>query len=972
MDSFNPLLRSQITGKDLGELYTVLIGYREVTLVGTNGQDVIGNKIYINQGETVPQNILICADTLYFQSGATYDFQGKSVVIVARRVGLAGDNGQPAVFDVKGKKGPDPVQDLALPQTPEKAAPGRKDVAGIDEREQTRGHDGTDGTPGVDGKLGFPGENAGGFTMTVFELLDNLNLIVDATGGDGGDGGSGGMGGRGGDGGDGGTFLGMVNDLSSYGGPGGKAGNGGRGGFFGWGGTAGKGGLVQIWSVRQCPTTVKLEGKIEGGSPGKQGDPGLGGLPGLPGEGGDGSRSRGEKGATALPGYPGDVVTVERLLKDPRPDYLSPDELRGGVDLQYEINLEDFVAELSSAQIEMTLDRLRYTLLMKLSLGDFQPTDNSDDDSTIRDLKETLDWLNEIVSAVNSSPHWNAIISQLQVINKKINNKMDYYGDISTFIPIPNIDVAQLESDISKFGSNIEYNYQTLLKYAAEREKSEIDLKIQMETLSDQIAKDTSSLDGYRADLVTAEQSIVKAMGEVQTAYQKWSDDLLNQIDALANEISWSGGQLLSALGSILMFAGPEFAIAKTASQAYAAGGILSVGSAFNFTQTEIAGVPVDTKYFVAQANNVRADIGSIKDACKGDPTGLLIASDGNMMLLGKQQEFDNYFSDKFPDTNVKTEFDEYMSAIQKQNQALLDYNKVIVKLLSARADLQTSENALALKEGTQADLNDPDLSELLRIAAYIYNLEMSELLYLLYAAGRAYICLSLKPCSALKSLAGLQSLASLTSSELNTAITLLKKDLTSYVDDIGSVNSDVITITLMPTNEANTRRLNSLRENRRVTLTFIPDMDLKTYHGLQDLEPKTDIRVIAVKAYLVGASVPSGSTEIQMNVTSPGHFAVEKWYGEAGFWEFDTILFQRSNTYTLNADGTFHDKPGISDNTITQLKWGGGDGARTITAPLYGIYAAWTVSLGTLEVNMDDVTALQLEFTIQYRARER
>jgi hypothetical protein len=64
MDSFNPLLRSQITGKDLGELYTVLIGYREVTLVGTNGQDVIGNKIYINQGETVPQNILICADTL--------------------------------------------------------------------------------------------------------------------------------------------------------------------------------------------------------------------------------------------------------------------------------------------------------------------------------------------------------------------------------------------------------------------------------------------------------------------------------------------------------------------------------------------------------------------------------------------------------------------------------------------------------------------------------------------------------------------------------------------------------------------------------------------------------------------------------------------------------------------------------------------------------------------------------------------
>jgi hypothetical protein len=162
--------------------HTLLIGYESATLVGVNhgandqrDDSVVGQRVNVNMGGDACDETVIYADTLYLQSGALYEFPGKHVTIVARRLGMASAAPAPATISARGidAQAPTPPTAPARPAMPKATRGG----------DHQNGHAGVPGQNGDPGIPGLAGNAAGNVTIRVFETLPNLRLVIDAQGG---------------------------------------------------------------------------------------------------------------------------------------------------------------------------------------------------------------------------------------------------------------------------------------------------------------------------------------------------------------------------------------------------------------------------------------------------------------------------------------------------------------------------------------------------------------------------------------------------------------------------------------------------------------------------------------------------------------------------------------------------------------------------------------------------------------------
>lgn len=181
MADTDPLLWFQTVSRGDVVTHTVLIGYHEATLMAEGGDgSVIGQEVQVTMGASAAQNTFIYANTLYLQPGGLYEFPGKNITIVARRLGMSSSLTKNATISVDGRNG----GDASPPTAPKVGQTSAPDQAGENQK-GTNGARGLDGDPGAAGK---PGTDAGNIALLIFEQIkrDSSNtfpLILSAKGG---------------------------------------------------------------------------------------------------------------------------------------------------------------------------------------------------------------------------------------------------------------------------------------------------------------------------------------------------------------------------------------------------------------------------------------------------------------------------------------------------------------------------------------------------------------------------------------------------------------------------------------------------------------------------------------------------------------------------------------------------------------------------------------------------------------------
>jgi hypothetical protein len=256
---------------------------------------------------------------------------------------------------------------------------------------------------------------------------------------------------------------------------------------------------------------------------------------------------------------------------------------------------------------------------------------------------------------------------------------------------------------------------------------------------------------------------------------------------------------------------------------------------------------------------------------------------------------------------------------------------------------------------------------QLSRLASHAYYCELQGVLHDLYAAARAYACLTLKPSASMTTLGAVDGMADLDSDALAAALAVLVSELAQFRTDLAQdVRTLVPDLTLSATSSLAPSFIKALAASREVSFFLGPKLGAE-FHGFDQLTGKFDIRVTKAKAYLIGATSPD--PQIQVNVTSGGRCQVEPFKPEQSIAWFNLPETVRSNIYTVDASGAITDVS-TEDVAPTEMTWGGGDDDN-VSAALLPIYTQWTVSVPDDAVGLGSVSEVRLVFDISFRPQE-
>jgi hypothetical protein len=764
--------------------------------------------------------------------------------------------------------------------------------------------------------------------------------------------------------------------MSTQPGPSGHGGNGGRGGD---GGSGGAGGHISFLSVLPIPASAQINVQCTGGDPGPGGAGGKAGWP-------DNVNQQVAQAAARL----GGIVDGQAFHMAPKAAPPPPPRgffgasggfgARGSLGMSTQIAgsgaapilgnaatnapFNSFVGALSSDHVAMVVNRLRFQYLTQLTFPSLDV--NAKPDQGIASMKNSLDWLNLVVPSATSSAanDWRTARSLLDELTLKVNTQLDYYGNRFDMVPALNPDISELTADIATLKTT-EAWYNSLIALVNTS-------KAQSDDVSHSLASIANTFDQQAADLATqlaeldqlSATDLPAAQRNVLGALDTMNKSFADELKSIQQGMSWSLTSVFSSLGSLAMFAGPEFSLASSAGRAYAAGGALSIASNFDTNRVDAGGSSIDKSYLLSKVRNVQASADGLEQAWDDVKDGFLTPNGNSTMLIGKKEEFDQFLDQYFPSNQqLRGAVDQYMNLVQIQNQLVLKYNKGVANVLQLHANQLATTDAKNLAENALEQLNTPGLMQLSRLAAQAYTSQIRDVLYSLYVAGRAYACLALQASASLAQLGGIDDASQLNSDAITTALTTLEKELSAFDTDLATHLRATTTVALSATaTNGAAWMFNAFRATGQVTFFVDPALDT-IFDGHDQLSGKADIRVASVRAYLKGSGLTG--VPIQMTVRGGGRCAIQPVDANRQPLWFDIPEAVHSNVFQIDAAGTIVDTS-HEDVLPTTMVWGKD---RTVTASLTGVYSSWSIAVASADVKLDTLSEIQLVFDINYRA---
>ena len=965
-NQFQPLLWAQTnlepleagSNKTAVKKHVMMAAYQKVTLKGIGGDgSVLGQEIHIPLDSLAPDEITIYADELYLQPGAQYRLPGKKLTLIARRLGMSSSAKESCNISVDGEPGPAamPPTIAAKPPEPPKAPFERNwFTLSTGTRNAENGNDGQMGAKGIDGN---PGMAAGCIDIFVHEFDPNIKTILSARGGKGSAGlnGQDGQPGQQGQAGSQSVIISLRTGSKTQPILNGQGGVGGDGGPAGSGGSPGLRGTINCYSVIAPHEGCSIQADVAAGEYGSNG------TPGNPGRHGD----PGNKPYCEDPQPPADKRTARKGSEAPPLTAKLPDgDYRKGV---FE-SPEEFSNKLRPEHVGMLLERLRFIHLTRLtfpnllsSAPDTSPKHELSNNE-IDDALKLLNWIGESLARIKpaDAPQWSEARLLHNVLAHQIANRIDFYGNQFDMVPVLNSDISGLEKMLVGL-AKAESWFCEIQNAVRDYEKAKADVQSNYTLLTNDIADRAADVSKLMAFINgEAKTAIESGIAEVTKAKNTLDTLFANELTNVALGLNWSLSGMLGCMGSLLMFAGPEFSLATTAGKAYASGGVLSMMGQFDFDHVETSNGTVDKKYLVSQMKQVEGDIKKLQAAWVGSENGFLQPNGSRSLILAKKSEFDSFLEKYFADdTPLREAVDQYMDAVQRQNEAVVRYNEAVSKLWSCQADSLRSKQARAIDGAGLSALNSPGLMQLAALSQHAYTKQVLEALHQLYLAGRAYSCLALEPCAALNDLSILDGLGELDTNSLRSALTTLNQALKQYQDGLIRVPSEM-TLTLEANEHTDRSKIAAIKSGRKVTFFVQPDSN--HWKNNDNLAGKFNIRVNAVRAYLKGTSPGS---DIQLNIESGGRCRLQANEHAAPI-AFETPKVVYKNVFRVDEAGAFCD---VSKEKVqwAKMRWAN-DASADFASPLLGISSAWTISGPDRKLDLSNIRGIELAFDIQFQ----
>lgn len=677
------------------------------SLVVTQNNASAGDSGIITLSPTA--DITIYADTVTIRGPITA--RGKDVKIIARV--LKSELEAAIIVDGKDGKTAD-----ALP-VPKQATP--QQMAGGVVHCCTANTPPTPGMtwalPATPGGNGDTGKKAGIVRVSCSQTVGGdkpFALKLSANGGRGGNGGKGQDGADGGKGGNG-------DDACSCGGilwfeeaqSGARGGDGVPGGRGGDAGHGGDGHEATFLCGQAVPKGVTLTAKAgPDGTPGREGKGGQGG-PG--GDGGKGltaatvsvfymsGGNRGPTGSGASDGAPGGVAGTPPKDGSARAEKVGADQL---VPANHE----------TRAWLTMILARAEYDFL---AAGDDLESDH------LKQATLRYKWLAELSeahikasTAIDSGVH-NVFQTATNRI-KSIGAGLNYFGQSASFVPMGSMDYWTTQTTQAlKALQTFEPLYQAYvdldkdqtarlagLKQSVSDSTARVfDLQKELTGLFPKLQPHVDTIDSLDRDIAAQSNDVMTSFSDLQAAVQT------------AFGLSWKDA--FSAIGSLAFLQGSDLN-----KRALVAGKALELGDEAFTDIVADDGTKINKNLMVSKLLTEGQDFSTLPEGFSMVAHQISLGDPNGVKLLHEKQDIDTLL-DKIASWDqaqeVRAALDEYVSKVSARNQAVLDYNSVVRRLLQIETDIHTEQRHVEELQGAQGEI-DPDLTHAVNYMSFVYK----------------------------------------------------------------------------------------------------------------------------------------------------------------------------------------------------------------------------------------------------------
>ncbi|KAH7079670.1 hypothetical protein FB567DRAFT_607035 [Paraphoma chrysanthemicola] len=584
------------------------------------------------------------------------------------------------------------------------------------------------------------------------------------------------------------------------------------------------------------------------------------------------------------------------------------------------------------------------------------------------DFKISLAWLD---TAINSLPATGGPLVQqakavYQQLLRNMKSSLDHYGNPFNYVPTPNVALSEVKDDIAVLD-----RLQIQQKAVSDVINNINDARSVMKSKANDLYKD--STDYAKAEL---QDSVLKEKALLVEDLKKFWEAASQYFTGCSG---WEG--ILSAVGSVLMFARPEIGAAL------AVGGLLSVASSATNIKTGLDpdDKNADPKKILRSISKIEQDVNdaNVQAQIKAipDQTMVLEDPDSNLLtiIMTDRDKFtdlcDRYF-DENKISGIKTTkeaFDALVTTIQTFKQALVSYNQLVLNYIKAKSDQAHAGANIDVLALSNDQLSTDKFDLLYSYFTQAVATQKAETLRSLYNGVRAFNCASMQPSSAFEVMASLGSFDNIDSATLGVAYdTTLRKDVATYMKSLDGIGTEKH-IGFSITETSHSLLFSRFKKERKITL--LPLVRDRRNYGM---EPAWfDIRMDDFAIYLLGAKDKrppvAHKSHVSVFVTFGGVFSVEDENGK----EHDFQVPEKTCTFTCaytDANSLDAMKKSSDEaqtyNADFKFSMTAEDPLGHYSMPLRSPFIRWSVSVDESEVDLTELSEIVVLMDLKMRTK--
>ncbi|CAF9924380.1 hypothetical protein IMSHALPRED_006171 [Imshaugia aleurites] len=467
-----------------------------------------------------------------------------------------------------------------------------------------------------------------------------------------------------------------------------------------------------------------------------------------------------------------------------------------------------------------------------------------------------------------------ALVSQASLAYKELQKRLvsvtDNYGNPFNYIPDASIAIAYITDELNALAAT-EKRLKDMSTKLEEQEGNRATLRStfadvgqQVESLQQTIYDliGTNSSTGTLAQQLAKVQELQTNLGSCQTVLETHLKDVWNESKNTFSPhcTGWQG--VFGALSSVMMFAQPEIG------SLYVVGSAISVATSVGEVDSGTTDSGIKNEFIAdsihAVAQSIDGPVMQQKIETLSQESALLKQQDPNFLaLIAADREKFLALCDKYIEVNklkavkdVKADFGVFLKTAQDRNQAILDYNRLVMKYYKARLEYTIASKNQVLLQSSNAELTNDDADLLYIYYSRAVNRQTSHAMETLYNGMLAYNCASLKRSGTFEAMAGLGSFDKINQDVMSTALCGspngqlgLSQELSKFIATLGDSKTytDVAFSIKHTTDKRSLRLFQDTKE-----MKIVPTFKTKTEYGFNDTW--YDIRLCDLQIFLIGA----------------------------------------------------------------------------------------------------------------------